>query len=275
MNPWAETMAVAVLAMVGVFLGYWFSRRPKRYWTIGYFIPLALILLLVIVGNKPALLFVAPTSWLMRGRVPSAVIGFIATLILTTPLPRLPNIRSRIMVTLLMTWIVAQIALWPFLAPAFNHSYLASLKTSIDGDGICRQSNEYSCGPAAAVTALRTLGFPAEEGQLAILARTTSATGTPPDMLASALQNHYGKDGLICEFRLFKGISDLRDAGLTLAVIHMGFLVDHYVVVLKVTDESVIIADPFSGKRTLSHREFANNWRLLGITLKRLNHEPN
>jgi len=43
------------------------------------------------------------------------------------------------------------------------------------------------------------------------------------------------------------------------------------VVVLDVTDESVIIADPFSGKRTLSHREFADKWRLLGITLKRSN----
>jgi uncharacterized protein len=55
-------LPTAVLAMAGVLLGYWFSRRPKRYWTIGYFIPLALILLLVVVGNKPALLFVAPTS---------------------------------------------------------------------------------------------------------------------------------------------------------------------------------------------------------------------
>src|SRR5206468_11656971 len=119
------------------------------------------------------------------------VIGFIATLILTTPLRRLPNKRSRILVTVLMLWIVAQIALWPFLAPAFNHSYLASLKTNIDADGVCRQSNEYNCGPAAAVTALRSLGFPAEEGQIAILARTSSATGTPPDMLADALRDQY------------------------------------------------------------------------------------
>jgi ABC-type bacteriocin/lantibiotic exporter with double-glycine peptidase domain len=88
-------------------------------------------------------------------------------------------------------------------------------------------------------------------------------------MLAKALQSHYGKDGLACEFRLFKDVSELRGAGLTLAVIHISFLVDHYVVVLQVTDESVIVADPLSGKRTLSHQEFANKWRLLGITLKK------
>jgi hypothetical protein len=211
----------------------------------------------------------APTSWLLRGRIPSAITGFIAALILTTPLPRLPNPRSRMMVILLMTWIVMQVSVWPFIAPVFNHSYLASLKTNIDGDGICRQSNEYCCGPAAAVTALRRLGFLAEEGQLAILARTSSATGTPPDMLATALQNHYGKEGLLCEFRLFKDISELRRAALTLAVIHLSFLVDHFVVVLNVTDESVIIADPLSGKTTLSHREFRSNWRSIGITLRR------
>jgi ABC-type bacteriocin/lantibiotic exporter with double-glycine peptidase domain len=173
------------------------------------------------------------------------------------------------MVILLMTWIVMQVSVWPFIAPVFNHSYLASLKTNIDGDGICRQSNEYCCGPAAAVTALRRLGLPDEEGQLAILARTSSATGTPPDMLGKALQNHYRKEGLVCEFRLFNDISELRGAGLTLAVIHLSFLVDHYVVVLKVTDESVIIADPLSGMRTLSHQEFASHWRSIGITLRR------
>jgi len=58
MNPWVETMGVTVLAVLGVVLGYWFSRMPKPYWTIGYFIPLGLVLLLVVVGNKPALLFV-------------------------------------------------------------------------------------------------------------------------------------------------------------------------------------------------------------------------
>jgi len=269
MSPWVETIAVGLLAGLGVLLGIGFSRLPKPYWTIGYFIPLALALWIVVVGKKPELLFVAPASWLMRGRMPFAVIGFIATLILTTPLRQLPNLRSRLLVNVLMTWIVVQIALWPFLAPAFNQAYLASLTTNMDSDGICRQSNEYNCGPAAAVTALRKLGFPAEEGQLAILARTSSAVGTPPDMLAKALQDQYGSQGLVCEYRLFKGISELRIAGLTLAVIELGFLVDHYVVVLEVTDQAVIVADPLSGIKILSHREFTKSWRSLGIVLKR------
>jgi len=144
-----------------------------------------------------------------------------------------------------------------------------SVKTNIDADGVCRQSNDYTCGPAAAVTALRKLGFSAEEGQIAILARTSSATGTPPDMLADALRQHYGGQGLVCEYRLFKDIAQLRSAGLTLAVIELAFMVDHYVLVLEVTDQQVIIADPLSGKRVLSQKEFKRIWRSLGIVLRR------
>ena len=273
-NPWFETVCVALLAVCGVLLGRWLSRFPKQYWTLGYFMPLALLVLIVIIGKKPSLMFVAPTSWLSRGRTPFAVIGFIATLILTTPLPRLTNLRSRILVNFLMSWMVAEVSLWPFLAPAFNHSYLSSLKTNVDGDGICRQSNEYNCGPAAAVTALRRLGFAAEEGEIAIQARTSSATGTPPDMLARALQKAYGNLGLVCEYRLFTNLSELKSAGLTLAVIKYGFLVDHYVVVLEVVGDTMIIADPLCGKRSLSRQEFREKWRSLGIVMKRVESNP-
>lgn len=268
-SPWCQSFGVALLAVAGVLLGRWFSHFPKPYWTLGYFLPLLLITLIVVTGRKPELMFVPPTSWLTRGRTPCAVMGFIATVILTTPLPRLANIRSRVMINLLMTWIVAQISVWPFLAPAFNQRYLACLKTNIDADGVCRQSNEYNCGPAAAVTALRKLGFSAEEGQIAILARTSSATGTPPDMLADALRQHYGGQGLVCEYRLFKDVAQLRSAGLTLAVIEFAFMVDHYVLILEVTDQQVIIADPLSGKRVLSQKEFKRIWRSLGIVLRR------
>src|SRR6266550_1588733 len=43
MNPWLETSGVLLLGIVGVALGCWFSRLPKPYWTLGYFIPLSLI----------------------------------------------------------------------------------------------------------------------------------------------------------------------------------------------------------------------------------------
>ncbi|HEX5221540.1 MAG TPA: cysteine peptidase family C39 domain-containing protein [Verrucomicrobiae bacterium] len=160
-------------------------------------------------------------------------------------------------------------SVWPFLAPAFNYSHLAGLKTRFDADGICLQSNDYNCGPAAAVTALRKLGLPAEEGELAILAHTSSATGTPPDILARALQAHYAMEGLVSDYRVFRSVDELRDGGLTLAVIKYGFWLDHYVTVLNVTDQEVVVGDPSHGLRTFTHQEFQDKWRFEGVVLKR------
>jgi predicted double-glycine peptidase len=88
-------------------------------------------------------------------------------------------------------------------------------------------------------------------------------------MLAEALQNEYGKDGLIAEYRSFKDISDLKQAGLTLAVIKYRFLVDHYVAVLEVTDTEVVVGDPLGGLARMSYKDFRKKWRFVGVVLKR------
>src|SRR5215471_20022654 len=102
-----------------------------------------------------------------------------------------------------ITLALTSMAITPFLAPAFNRGYLSRLETRVDANGVCRQSNDYTCAPAAAVTALRKLGLPAEEGELAILAHTSSLTGTEPDVLASELQKRYGAQNLLAQYRAF------------------------------------------------------------------------
>jgi hypothetical protein len=269
MNPWLETLAVVLLALSGVIFGHWFSRLPRPYWAIGYLIPLGLVLLFGLAAHKPALSLVPPVSWIMLGRNKFAIMAFIVTLVLTTPCSRLGRRRDRILVVLLQVVIVFQMSVWPVLAPAFNRGYLARLQTRIDGNGICRQSNDYNCGPAAAVTALRRLGFHAGEGEIAILAHTSTAVGTSPDILARELQSHYGKEGLLAEYRVFKDLSELRAAGLTLAVVKYSFLIDHYVTVLEVNDHAVVAGDPLNGLAELSLSDFERNWRFVGVVLKR------
>jgi hypothetical protein len=269
MNLWLEATAAVSFAFAGVLLGYFFSRLPKPYWIFGYFIPLALVLIYGTAIHFPAMSFIPPISWMMLGRKKFAILGFIAAMVLTTPLSRLPLKRDRIVISILMAVIIFFMSVWPFLAPAFNRNQLAHLKTQIDGNGICRQRTDYTCGPASAVTALRKLGFPAEEGQLAILSFTSSMTGTPPDILAEALKKQYGKDGLVVKYRAFKSISELKKAGLTLAVIKFGFIVDHYVTVLDVTDSEVVVGDPLNGLEKMSYEEFLQKWRFVGIVLKR------
>ena len=268
-SPWLESVAVSLLALGGFLLGRWFSRLPKHYWLLGYFLALILILVYGAAMRIPSFAFVPPVSWMMMGRNKFAVIGFIATMVLTTPLSRLPQRRSRVAVIFLMVVVVCLMSVWPFLAPAFNRKQLASLQTRFDSDGICLQSNDYNCGPAAAVTALRKLGLPAEEGEIAIMAHTSSATGTPPDVLAKALQGRYAKDGLTSDYRVFRNVEELKNGGLTLAVIKYRFWVDHYVTVLEATNEHIVVGDPARGRCTYSYREFGDKWRFVGVVLSR------
>jgi hypothetical protein len=229
---------------------------------------LALLLIYRIAGNYPAWFFMPPISWMMMGRKRFAILGFIAAMILTVPLCRLPRKRERVAVILLMAMIILSMSIWPFLAPAFNRNQLLHLQTRMGADGVCRQNTDYTCGPAAAVTALRKLGLPADEGPIAVLSYTSAATGTPPDILAEALREQYGKDGLLAEYRAFQDLAELRKAGLTLAVIKFDFLVDHYVTVLEVTDSEVVVGDPLNGLDKMTYDQFRRKWRFVGVVLR-------
>ena len=269
MNLGTGTIWSLACALAGVALGRWFSKRRSPYWLLGYFLPLTLIFIYGVAIHIPALAFTPPISWMMMGQRKFAIFGFIASMVLTTPLSRLPLKRNRVVISILTATIVLFMSVWPFLAPLFNRTQLALLKTRVDGDGVCLQNTGYTCGPASAVTALRKLGLPAEEGQIAILSGTSSTTGTPPDILAEVLLKQYGQVGLVVKYQPFKTIAELKSAGLTLAVVKFGFMVDHYVTVLEVTDSQVIVGDPLNGLEKLSYAEFADKWRFSGIVLKR------
>lgn len=270
LNLWREILFAILSGSAGFWLGRLFSWLPKGWWLLGYFIPLALILLYGVGIHFPALLSsTSAVSWLLVGRKKFLILGFVAAMVLATPLSRLPQRRDRIVIVLLIVAAVFGSSIWPFLAPMFNRSQLAHLHTHMDTDGICLQNTAYTCGPAAAVTVLRKLGLPAEEGELAMLSQTSSATGTPPDLLAEALRQRYGKDGLTVDYRFFKNFEELQQAGLTLAVVKYSFMVDHYVAVLKVNDIAITVGDPLNGIQIISREDFLKQWRFCGIVLKR------
>ena len=166
MNLWLEGTFALMVAATGVVLGYLFSRLRKPYWIFGYFIPLALILIYAVAVHTPALFFTPPISWMMMGRKKFAILGFVATMVLTTPLSRVPKKRDRIVISILMAVIVFAVSVWPFIVPAFERNEIARLQTHIDANGVCIQTTDYTCGPASAVTALRKLGFPAKKDKL-------------------------------------------------------------------------------------------------------------
>jgi len=269
MNLWVASFISLLCALAGAGLGRWFSKLRSPYWTIGYFIPIVLVFATALAFYFPVILFTPPFSWVMLGIKKFACLGFIATMVLTTPLSRVPEKRKRVVISLLMVLIVFYMAIWPFLAPMVDRKQLSDLKTQMDKDGVCMQTTDYTCGPASAVTALRKLGLPADEGQIAILSCTSFQEGTPLDMLAAGLQDKYAGDGLVVKCRVFKNIPELKQAGMTLAVIKYGIMVDHWVTVLEVTDTEVVVGDPLGGLRRLPYDDFLKQWRFIGIVLTR------
>ena len=269
MSGWVETIGIVLVAVLGVFLGRAFSSLRRPYWVCGYFLPLVLITMLVITRWANGMSFVRPFCWIATGRIRFVILSLAVTMGLATPLSRLPRKCEKVVIYILMAVVVTWFSVLPFLIPALIKGRLSNLKTRIDASGICFQSTDYTCGPAAAVTALTRLGLPAQEGEIAILSHSSPMAGTLPGCLASALQNRYGTDGLKCQYRHFDSVGQLRDVGVMLAVVKDTFLSDHCVAILEVSDRMVIVADPVTGTKSLSHKQFERIWRFSGITFKR------
>jgi hypothetical protein len=269
MNPWFETIGVILVAFLGVFLGRLFSRFRSPYWILGYLLPAGLIAMLGLVRFDSALYFIKPFVWFATGRAKFVTLSLAVSMGLTVPLSRLPRRWEQLSVCMIMAGFVTWFSVLPFLVPALVKDRLANLKTRYDSNGICRQTTDYTCGPAAAVTALGRLGLPADEGEIAVLSYSSPVTGTLPTCLTSALQKRYGAEGLRCRYRHFDSIKQLRDAGLTLAVVKEAFMLDHCIAILNVSDDAVTVADPVTGARLIPYRQFEKIWRFAGIVLER------
>jgi len=269
MNPWIETAGVILIALLGAFTGKLFSRFRKPYWVLGYLIPAGLIAMLALVRFDPALSFAKPFVWIAAGRVRFVTLSLAVSMGLTVPLSRLPYKWEKLIVCLLMAGFMTWFSVLPFLVPAILRGRLSNLRTRYDSNGVCRQTTDYTCGPAAAVTALGRLGLAAEEGELAVLSYSNPITGTLPACLSTALQRRYRADGLRCRYRRFDSIHQLRNAGITLAVVREALFKDHCLTVLEVSDDAVTVADPVTGVRLLPYRQFESIWRYAGIVLER------
>jgi len=269
MNPWLETTGVILIAVFGVLAGRACSRFRKPYWVLGYILPSVLIAMLAMVRFNNTLYFVSPFSWIATGRVRYVVLSLAVSMGLTVPLSRLPYKFEKLIVCILMAGFVTWFSVLPFLVPALIKEHLSNLQTKFDKNGICRQTTDYTCGPAAAVTALGKLGLRADEGELAVLSYSSPVTGTLPACLSSALQDRYRAEGLSCRYRRFDSIAQLKNAGITLALVREAFLMDHCLAVLEISDDAVTVADPVTGTRLMPYEQFEKIWRFCGIVLQR------
>jgi hypothetical protein len=269
MTPWLETIGVVALAAAGVLVGGVIARLRPPFRFLGFAAGCAFFFLLAVVRWVPLLPYTDPASWILGGRRDHAIFAFLCPAAFVSLAPHTPRPRDRRAVNVVVVITVAFYGILPFLLPALMQQRFAGMQTTVDRDGVCIQTTGYTCGPAAAVTALGVLGLPADEGELAVRSRTTPLMGTLPECLRDALLDRYGGDALTCDVRAFDSIDALGRAGLTIAVVRLNFFIDHYVVVLDVTPETIVLGDPLRGKREVPREEFARDWRRLGLVMSR------
>jgi len=261
-----DIAVIAVLAVGGAAAGVYFSRR--KYWAVYFCISFLLYLTILIINRTPSFYYQLPFSWFFKGRGEYLFFSLSLPVMFGTLIPRLKASRQRLMVWGLAAVGTGYFGAIPVVQTLLVRERLNGLETWRE-DGVCLQTTDFTCGPASAVTALEKLGIEAEESALALAAYTTPSWGTSSGQLAQAIETLYGRQGVRCRIMRFDSIEQLRGICPVIATVEYRFMVDHYVTVLDVEEDTVLVGDPLKGQERLSFEAFEEKWRRVGILVNR------
>ncbi|NLH15569.1 MAG: hypothetical protein GX455_03210 [Phycisphaerae bacterium] len=263
-----DLVGVLLVLSVGWILGYR-SSRSGRWWILGYAFPVGLLFLIGLLRHFPTLSLLPVFGWILSGRNEYFILAVIVSVLFGNLIPRIPQLRLKILVAIFMIIAGLYYCVSPFVLPMILYRSHQRLQTVIDHAGVCIQQTHYTCGPAAAVTALKCLGVEAQEGLLAIQAYSSPVSGTPEDWLCRAIESLYGEQGVRCQTRSFDSIDPLRDLCPVIAVVGYAPLVDHYITLMEFRDDVIVAGDPAVGLQYLPYEDFQKRWRNIGIVVKR------
>ena len=88
-------------------------------------------------------------------------------------------------------------------------------------------------------------------------------------MLADAIEENFGDKGVRCEIKVFETTDDMKAHCPVIIIVHYKAMLDHFVTVLEVDSDTVLIGDPLNGKEHLSHKKFEDKWRQIGIVVQK------
>ncbi len=136
-------------------------------------------------------------------------------------------------------------------------------------DGVVLQTQEYTCGPAAAATLLGQLGVAACEGEMARLCRSAAWLGTTEGALCRALRLKLDSEDFGVAFVRPDGERLARFMRPVLARVRAGPWRDHWVVLLAINDRVAIVGDPALGRVEVPVARFLRDWRGTAIVVDR------
>jgi hypothetical protein len=251
-----QLLLIAILAPLSFHLAR--RTRHSRRWLPAFLLPLAAITLIILGHRSTTLSFLPPISWAIHPYVAPLLMAAAIPLMLTTLILRMPKTRARTAVAALTAVMLLYYVLFPILLPLAARPSLAAIPTRFDRQQTCLQTHTYTCGPASAVTCLRALHIDATESALAIAANAAPALGTDPILLADAINHLAAPHHLHCNYRLIQTLDRLTTPAIAnLFNPHYG---GHYVAVLQVTPDYVLVGDPLNGTAKWSHEDFLHEW---------------
>ena len=136
-------------------------------------------------------------------------------------------------------------------------------------DGVCRQTTDFSCGPAAAVTLLHCYDLEATEAEMAELCWTNAAIGTDELCFVRGLRKRLVGRTLQPKIRNANWERLIAHGEPAAVTTKQRPLLEHWVVVLHADDRRVVVGDPSGGRSVMRAEEFRRVWTGVMVTLER------
>jgi hypothetical protein len=262
---WLLFFVVLLLSAGGAGVGYAISRKGTRAAQVAIAIGLLFVVLRAVVRWSPAVEYALLPFDLYAIIHPWWAFPF-AFLILGAGAPHMstPGARRGVAAFAVVLYLVGVQRLW--ITATFDPQTVHGV---VNRDRVCIQSTSYTCGAASAAMLLDQHGVGATEREMAELCWTNGLTGTDEFGVCKGLRAKLAGTGLTPRI-VSSDWEDLRRrGGPAMATIYFELMVDHWVLVLEVKDDAVVLLDPIRARQTLPKAKFLELWRKTLVVAER------
>ena len=258
---------ITIVFCLAAYLANRIGRFPDPKWIAGFIVGGAMLFVINLPRIVPSLLNTSFYQLILGNDIDIAIMGTAGIISIVPCVPRLKGHRSKF---LAITFLVVSLLRCSFLPAAcsyFNRNELTNLSGRIDSDGVYLQTTGYTCGPAATATVLNAYGIKDTERNIALNTGCNSYSGTKSLDLVDYINTRYGNK-LRAEYRYFKDIDSLINTdAFFIAEVEAGAFTDHFVAILGLDNNSVMIADPSVGQIQTSIKLFTREWKNRAIVI--------
>ena len=187
---------------------------------------------------------------------------------------RIKGQRLKAFVLIFLSITLMRYSLLPFIHPMVAYTGYARSAHTVASiiplrSDVFIQSTDYTCGPAALITALNHYGIPDTEENITMGTFANPYSGTQPEHIVNYVNSQHGGK-LEAKFSNYvKDVDKLVQPGsIAITIIKSSLFYDHYVVILgENPDGDLMIGDPSLGKQKISRKDFFKTWRHQVITI--------